>query len=345
MKASLPSVSIIIPTRNRPRNSEDLLQSILQQTQPPLEVIIVDDSDNDLTKNLVKQYEGEFTKIGSKFKYIKGPKDGLPAARNLGVKFAEGDLILFLDDDTLLEKNVIQTLIFFFEKNPKALGVQPRILNVGGSSSDSKHVLSLFQYSILKVFMLTYSAENKLSVRRSGMSIFPSTLTRVIAAQRLFGCCFCVKREIFTNFKFDENLKLWAYMEDLDFSYRVYKKNPDSLFAIPYAKVVHKHSPEGRISSKTTIYMSIIYWFYIFFKDFFESSILNLLAFMWALLGKLIVTTEVLLLKREPREKWWDLIWLLAAYLLAFKNLRSILEYNLEFFHKRFLIEGGLNAA
>jgi GT2 family glycosyltransferase len=343
MKASLPSVSIIIPTRNRPRDLKALLESILQQTQLPLEVIIVDNSDNDLTKNLVKQYETEFTKIGSKLKYIKGPKD-LPASRNLGVTFAEGDLILFLDDDTLLEKNVIQTLILFFGNNPKALGVQPRILNVGGSSSDSKHVLSLFQYSILKVFMLTYSAENKLSVRRSGMSIFPSTLTRVITAQRLSGTC-CVKRDIFTKFKFDENLKLWAYMEDLDFSYRVYKKNPDSLFAIPYAKVVHKHSPEGRLSSKTTIYMSIIYWFYIFFKDFFESSILNLLAFMWALLGNLIVTTEVLLLKRKPKREWWNLIWLLAAYLLAFKNLRNILEHNLEFFNKRFLIEARLNEA
>jgi GT2 family glycosyltransferase len=342
MKANFLKLSIIIPTRNRPRDLEALLHSILHQSCPPFEVNIVDNSDNDLTKNLVKQYETEFTKIGSKLKYIKGPKD-LPASRNLGVTFAEGDLILFLDDDTLLEKNVIQTLILFFENNPKALGVQPQILNVGGDSN-SKHTFSLFENSIYKVLMLTYSAENKLCVRRSGMSIFPSTLTRVITAQRLSGIC-CVRREIFTKFKFDENLKLWAFMEDLDFSYRVYKKNPDSLFAIPYAKVFHKHSPEGRISSKTSIYMSIIYWFYIFFKDFFEASILNLLAFMWALAGYVIATTGGLLLKRKPKREWRNLIWLLVAYIIAFKNLRSILEHNLEFFNKRFLVEGRLNAA
>jgi len=338
-------LSIIIPTRNRPRDLEALLHSILYQTRFPFEVIIVDDSDNDLTKNLVKKYEPEFTKICSRLKYIKGSKDGLPAARNLGVKFAEGDLIFFLDDDTLLEKNVIQTLILFFENNPKALGVQPQILNIGGADSYSKHTLSLFENAIYKVLMLTYSAENKLCVRRSGMSIFPSTLTRVITAQRLSGCCFCIRREIFTNFKFDENLKRWAFMEDLDFSYRVYKKNPGSLFVIPSAKVVHKHSPEGRISSKTSIYMSIIYWFYIFFKDFFEASILNLLVFMWALAGYVIATTGGLLLKRKPKREWWNLIWLLEAYIIAFKNLKSILEHDLEFFNKRFLVEGRLNAA
>jgi GT2 family glycosyltransferase len=345
MKANPLKLSIIIPTRNRPRDLEALLHSILHQTWFPFEVIIIDDSDNDLTKKVVKKYETEFTKIGSKLKYIKGPKDGLPAARNLGIKFAEGDLIFFLDDDTLLEKNVIQTLILFFKNNPKALGVQPQILNIGGADSYSKHPSSHFENAIYKVLMLTYSAENKLGVRRSGMSIFPSILSRVITAQRLSGCCFCVKREIFTKFKFDENLKRWAYMEDLDFSYRVYKKNPGSLFAIPYAKVFHKHSQEGRISLKKTIYMSIIYWFYIFFKDFFEASILNLLAFMCALAGNLIVTTGGLLIKRKPKREWWNLIWLLAAYIIAFKNLRSILEYNLEFINKRFFIKGGLNAA
>jgi GT2 family glycosyltransferase len=177
------------------------------------------------------------------------------------------------------------------------------------------------------------------------MSIFPSTLTRVITAQRLSGCCFCVKREIFANFKFDENLKRWAFMEDLDFSYRVYRKNPGSLFVIPSAKVVHKISPEGRMSSKASIYISIIYWFYIFFKDIFEASIINLLAFMFALAGNLIVTTGGLLIKRKPKREWWNLIWLLAAYIIAFKNLKSILEHDLEFFNKRFLVEGRLNAA
>ena len=80
--------------------------------------------------------------------------------------------------------------------------------------------------------------------------------------------------------------------------------------------------------------MTTIYWFYVFFKDVFESSVLNLSAFLWALTGNLIFVTGGLIVKRKPKHEWWSLIYLLRAYIFAFRNLKEILIVRLDFFNK-----------
>jgi glycosyltransferase involved in cell wall biosynthesis len=343
--SDLPSISVIVCTRDRPKDLAALLQTVLHQDYLPLEVIVVDDSPHHSSEIVVNLYSSKFESAGCSLKYVPGSGDGLPAARNLGIKIASGDAILFLDDDTLLsDKNVLRVIAEFLGKNSDVLGLQPLITSQNDYITESK-LANKLENAIYKVLMLSYRKDNILAVRRSGANIFPSTLSKVIEAQRLSGCCCCYRREIFSQFEFDTNLKRWGYMEDLDFSYRVYKKYPGSLYAIPFTKIVHKHSAEGRMATKTTIYMSTIYWFYIFFKDIFEASIFNLIAFMWALAGNLIASVGGLLFKRKPKKEWWNIIWLLAAYIIAFKNFRSIIRRDLTFFNKRFLVKSELNAA
>jgi GT2 family glycosyltransferase len=321
-------------TRDRPNDLATLLQTVLYQDYLPLEVIIVDDSLQHSAEIVVNLFSSKFESAGCSLKYVSGSGDGLPAARNLGVKIANGDVLLFLDDDTLLsDKKTLKVIAEFFKKNGNALAVQPLITSPANSERKNG-LVSKLENAIYKVLMLAYHKDDVLAVRRSGASIFPSNLTRVIKVQRLSGCCCCFRREIFRQFEFDTNLKRWGYMEDLDFSYRVYRKNPNSLYAIPYTKIVHKHTTEGRLTTKTTIYMSTIYWFYIFFKDIFEASILNLIAFMWALTGNLVSNLGGLIIKKKTKKEWWNLMYLLESYVIAFRNLRSILMQNLEFFNR-----------
>jgi len=329
---NLPRVSVIVPTRDRPRDLADLLLTIINQTYPPLEVIIVDDSPRGSAKQVVDSFSSKFKFINCRLKYVKGSGDGLPAARNLGVKLSSGDAILFLDDDTLLGRNVISAVANFLRDNPGAIGVQPKILP-SANNSDSYVLTKKCENAIYKGLMLSYHEENSLRVRRSGMSVFPNSLTKTIPAQRLSGCCCCYRREIFNKLRFDTNLKRWGFMEDLDFSYRIYRCNPRSLYAIPNAKIIHKVSQKARLPTKLSIYMVTIYWFYVFFKDIFKDSILNLIAFTWALTGNLVAVTGGLIIKRKPKHEWWSLIHLVGSYAVAFRNLKNILMGKLEFFN------------
>lgn len=325
-------VSVVVPTRDRSKDLADLLLTIINQNYLPLEVIIVDDSPADSVKQVVDSLDFKFRSLSCKLRYVKGDGDGLPAARNLGVKLSRGEIILFLDDDTLLDQNVIDVLTAFLREKPTAIGVQPRILR---SRKQQNYRLAKKLVNIVcKALMLTYYENDKLRVRRSGYSILPNNLTKVILAQRLSGCCCCYRRSVFCGFSFDTNLKRWGYMEDLDFSYRVGKKHPKSLYAVPHAKIIHKASEKTKLRMRARVYMTTIYWFYVFFKDIFESSILNLIAFLWALTGNLVTTAGELITKRKPKPAWWGLIHLLNSYAVAFSNLKHILKRKLEFFNE-----------
>jgi glycosyltransferase involved in cell wall biosynthesis len=86
-------LSIAIVTRNRPESLTKTLNSIINQTVKPFEVIISDDSDDDIAtevKNLVSEYG---------FKYFRGPQKGLYANRNFVAKQCQGTHFRTMDDD------------------------------------------------------------------------------------------------------------------------------------------------------------------------------------------------------------------------------------------------------
>jgi len=99
-------VSVIIPTYNRLKNLKETLNSVIVQTTLPKEIIIVDDSDDDKIKNLIEYKKSKFEKRRTLLKYIRNKKDkSLAIARNIGIENATGDIILFLDDELMLNKN------------------------------------------------------------------------------------------------------------------------------------------------------------------------------------------------------------------------------------------------
>jgi len=92
----MTKLSIIIPTYNEGQYIEKLLESIEKQDFKDYEVIISDSKSTDSTIAIAKKYG---------VKTIIGPKKGPGYARNLAVKSAKGEVLLFLDADVILPKN------------------------------------------------------------------------------------------------------------------------------------------------------------------------------------------------------------------------------------------------
>jgi glycosyltransferase involved in cell wall biosynthesis len=106
-----PTVTVIIPTYNRARYLPDCINSVLTQSTPVDEILIVDDGSTDGTAELVSSW-------GDRVTYLFQSNAGAAAARNLGLQVATGDFIAFQDSDDiwLPDKNALQ--LEFFRRYP-----------------------------------------------------------------------------------------------------------------------------------------------------------------------------------------------------------------------------------
>ena len=105
-----PKVSVIVPTYNRADRLERALNSIVSQTYQDFELIVVDDGSTDKTSQLMKSFPK------AQYFYIK-KNSGVSKARNVGLAFAKGELICFLDSDDLWKEKKIQIQSLWLENN------------------------------------------------------------------------------------------------------------------------------------------------------------------------------------------------------------------------------------
>lgn len=97
-KEKKPVVSIVIPSYNGANVIKDALDCVVSQTYSDWECIIVDDGSTDLTKEIIQP----FLDADRRFRYIlKERNEGLPRARNTGIKNSQGEFIAFLDNDDI----------------------------------------------------------------------------------------------------------------------------------------------------------------------------------------------------------------------------------------------------
>lgn len=96
----MPYFTIIIPSFNRAHIIIKSIQSVLEQSFEDFELIIVDDGSTDDTRELVKKYL-----FNKQIKYIYQNNAGVCAARNAGARLAEGNYLIFLDSDDIVENN------------------------------------------------------------------------------------------------------------------------------------------------------------------------------------------------------------------------------------------------
>jgi len=106
------SVSAIIPCYNAESFLEQAIESVHAQTRPVKEIIVVDDASTDGSIGVAVRYGARVV--------VQGCNRGVGAARNAGIRAAEGDLIAWLDADDSWEPHHLATVAALLERNPTA---------------------------------------------------------------------------------------------------------------------------------------------------------------------------------------------------------------------------------
>ncbi len=114
--SSKPKVSVVIPAKNREQHLSECLNSVINQTTPPDEIIVVDDHSTDNTRNLVASFKNR----GVRYEF-NARKPGAQGARNHGILSAKYNWIAFQDSDDrwLLKKHEIQLKLI--SESPRSL--------------------------------------------------------------------------------------------------------------------------------------------------------------------------------------------------------------------------------
>ncbi len=212
--------SIVIPTYNRAWCIERAISSVLKQNFQDWEMIIVDDGSTDNTKKVLEKYLNKYKNI----KYFYKENGGVGSARNLGIKKAQGDYLIFLDSDDELTKNALK---FIREK-----------------TSENKEV-NLFAFKTIG-----FNKEATCYIRKSGKLInFHEYISgKYIKGESLIVC----KKEIFKNntYLFDEEFKgggavgilIWQLI--IENGLMIYNR---------VVRIYYTNSPDSLINSKLDI--------------------------------------------------------------------------------------------
>jgi glycosyltransferase involved in cell wall biosynthesis len=123
-----PLVSCIVPVYNGARFLADALESILEQTWPTREVIVVDDGSTDATPQVLAGF-------GSRARVVRTSNQGPAAARNTGLSNSAGEFIAFLDADDRWLSDKLERQLARFRERPDLLVCFARFKNVQGAAS------------------------------------------------------------------------------------------------------------------------------------------------------------------------------------------------------------------
>ena len=115
-------VSVIIPTRNRRDMLCRCIRSVLASDWKKIEVIVVDDCSTDGSDRAAAERFRDEPRV----RFVRNRRNSLSAhSRNHGVQYADGEFILFLDDDNEVERDMITELVAGFKRHPDAGMIAP----------------------------------------------------------------------------------------------------------------------------------------------------------------------------------------------------------------------------
>ncbi len=212
----MPTISVLIPTLNRPKTVLDTLLALENQSIESFEVIVIDQSDN--VPDILNNFSAE--KYQYRFHHIK--EKGLPNARNVGAKLALGDILVFIDDDVNPDDGMLKAFNREFERlSDEYWMIAGRIWEQGTG-----------------IFRQTESiVGGKITVYGKTLKNFDTDTQG--DCEWVAGGNFAVRRSRFHQVGgFDRNFIGNAILEDADFSYRI-RKAGGRIFYSPRPKLEH----------------------------------------------------------------------------------------------------------
>lgn len=279
-------MSALIPTRNRSQALLRTFESLALQSHQPFEMVIVDASDDQSTKEIC---ESPISNLSTKIRYYTAVKLGAATQRNQAIAYATQDNIWLLDDDILLEPLCVERLWNALQSDPKMGGVNAMITNQK-YTPPGRISRSLFEF-LYGEKLESYAGK----CIGPALNLLPEDrddLPEVIPVEWLNTTCVLYRREALPDPLFPSHFTGYSLMEDVTLSLTVGKQW--KLANARTARIFHDSQPgDHKNNEKVLSQMDLVNRHFVMTKilgrktvaDYFKLSVLQLFAIA-ALFGK-----------------------------------------------------------
>lgn len=269
--------SVAIPTKDRANELIETIRSISQQSIPPTEVLIIDDSRLlDSTLESVRRLLHKHTHLRYICKNLTDAFPGSAASKNLALNECRWDVVFILDDDVYLESRFFENALTLLTRASEDSGV----LGVGGvvTNARSKRPLEL----LYNWFFLLTSTEDW-DITNVGFQVWDDKIQRVAKGYYIHGCIACLIKSKAIRIGYRNLSKGRTALEDVDFCLRAKQEGYHFLLS-PYVRAVHSQTRQSRERKlqqgvKTTRNRRKI------FQDNVEKTLRTRMWFFWSMFG------------------------------------------------------------
>ena len=305
---------VVLVTYGRAGELPPLLKALQGQTRPPHRIVVVDDTPDDSVEKVALAH-------GAEYRRNPGPPS-ITTARNHGVEAtsagtAPGELVTFLDNDSLPEPDYLQRIQEAADRDPDAVGYM-------GLVTDMERIGPL-KRSFAATFGLSRPTTKQFCwLHPTIYTFYPVDLRQPIETNWVWGCNMTFPRRVLAKVRFNDQFLRYAFLEDLEYSAHVLSVFPGSHFVMdPAARIRHAKSPADRISRLDRCRMRVVHRAYIH-QHYGDRRWYRKAQMFWSDLGTVVVGAW-----RHPS----DLLPEVATVLSAWRSLRK---------HRKALAHGDL---
>lgn len=191
----MKTVSIIIPVYNRANIVPRTLNTVLEQTYRPLQLVLVDNFSTDDSLVVLNQFKIDNNTADFEVIVTQEKRQTASAARNRGMQFATGEYLMFFDSDDLMDRRLVQKYVDAFESSPQRADIIITRRNIIDETGDKK-TMPLFKKDIIANHILH----------------------SVLATQ-----AFCARHDFIKKYEWNNNILQW---DDFEYGLRLLLAKP-----------------------------------------------------------------------------------------------------------------------
>lgn len=217
----MPLVSVIILTYNASAYIKKCLGSVLSQTYPNLEIIIVDNNSTDENVSIAKDLLSHSALIANCWSLIANSENvGFAAGQNQGIAASKGEFVLCLNQDAWLDKDFIANAVAAIGKDPKIATIQGNLIRYDFKNDKPLNIIDTHGLKIFKnrrVININQGSSFVIA-RHEAISFFPIEIFGADGAAPLYRKSALEDAKLLNEY-FDESF--FMYKEDVDLAWRL----------------------------------------------------------------------------------------------------------------------------